>query len=478
MRRKIITLFFVLFFYAQGMIYAQLFMDHNTGSVLFSVYDEGAMGHNDGATTGNGFVFMSNVDASFTGGFIMGNVTSRCSGHLGSFNIIGEMVNSVPFSTSSNPNFNQIISCAFSDGGAPVANRLGLTVQQTTLSNTGDNFVFLDFVITNNTGSAVNGVYVGQFQDWDVGAAAFASNQGGYDATRDLAYMYLPSGTPDPNYYGMVALSGMSGARVTTQGAAATVRDSSYTRMSTFLNETINTNGDYRMWIGSGPFNFAIGQSHRVGFAYVVGTNLANLQANTDAAQFKWDNIVVPVELTSFTASVNPSGQVVLNWSTATELNNRIFEIERRPVDEQFITIGFVEGRGTTTQPQDYTYVDNNVAPGAYAYRLKQIDFDGGYEYFDEIMVDVPPMDFSLSQNYPNPFNPTTNIKFNLAEATTIKLSVFNLLGEEVQVLVDEYREAGFYDVSLDASSLPSGTYFYKIETPQFTQTKKMLLTK
>jgi hypothetical protein len=188
---------------------------------------------------------------------------------------------------------------------------------------------------------------------------------------------------------------------------------------------------------------------------------------------------IIPVELTSFTASVNPSGHVVLNWSTATELNNRIFEIERRPVDGQFSTIGFIEGHGTTTEAHDYTYVDNNVTPGTYGYRLKQIDFNGTYEYFDEIMIDVtPPLEFALSQNYPNPFNPTTNIKYSITENSNVKLSVFNLLGQEVKVIVDGFQEAGFYDVSFDASDLPSGTYFYKIETAQFTQTKKMLLAK
>ncbi len=82
-------------------------------------------------------------------------------------------------------------------------------------------------------------------------------------------------------------------------------------------------------------------------------------------------NEVVPVELTSFTAIVNKDGNVILNWSTATELNNHMFEIERRNTEGQFTTIGYVEGFGTTTEQQEYSYSDNSIKTGTYFYRLK-----------------------------------------------------------------------------------------------------------
>ncbi len=187
----------------------------------------------------------------------------------------------------------------------------------------------------------------------------------------------------------------------------------------------------------------------------------------------------IPVELTSFTANVNQSGQVVLNWSTASETNNQMFEIERRTADGQFAAIGYVEGHGTTTEPQRYTYTDATVTTGAYFYRLKQIDFLGTYEYFDEIEVDVNgPLTFALEQNYPNPFNPSTNIKYSVPEAGIVKLAVYNLIGEEVAVLVNEVSEVGFFEVSFDASSLASGTYIYKLQSGNNVVAKKMLLMK
>jgi hypothetical protein len=187
----------------------------------------------------------------------------------------------------------------------------------------------------------------------------------------------------------------------------------------------------------------------------------------------------VPVELTSFTANVNHSGQVELNWSTATETNNQMFEIERRSEEGQYLMIGYVEGHGTTTEPQNYSYTDVTVGTGIYFYRLKQLDFLGYYEYFDEIEVDVSgPLTFDLGQNYPNPFNPSTNIKYSVPESGVVHLAVYNLIGEEVAVLVDGFSEAGFYEVTFDAINLPSGVYFYTLQAGNFVVTKKMILMK
>ena len=194
---------------------------------------------------------------------------------------------------------------------------------------------------------------------------------------------------------------------------------------------------------------------------------------------FWFGDVPVPVELTSFAANVNNNGDVILNWTTASELNNQLFEIERRSEEGQYLMIGYVNGHGTTTEAQEYSYVDNNVEPGTYFYRLKQIDFLGTYEYSDEVEVEVNgPLTFHLEQNYPNPFNPSTNIKYNIPESGIVKLAVYNTLGEEVAVLVDGMVQAGFYEVTFDASSLPSGAYFYRLQSDNLNQVKKMLLMK
>jgi hypothetical protein len=194
---------------------------------------------------------------------------------------------------------------------------------------------------------------------------------------------------------------------------------------------------------------------------------------------FWFGDVPVPVELTSFAANVNDNGDVILNWTTASELNNQMFEIERRSEEGQYLMIGYVNGHGTTTETQEYSYVDNTVETGTYFYRLKQIDFLGTYEYSDAIEVEVNgPLAFNLEQNYPNPFNPSTNIKYNIPESGIVKLAIYNTLGEEVAVLVDGMVEAGFHEITFDASSLPSGAYFYRLQSDNLNQVKKMLLMK
>ena len=187
---------------------------------------------------------------------------------------------------------------------------------------------------------------------------------------------------------------------------------------------------------------------------------------------------IIPVELLSLSASVLVN-DVILSWSTATEINNQMFEIERRNKEGQFITIGNVEGYGTTTEPQEYSYIDNTVGTGIYYYRLKQIDFNGTYEYSGEIEVEVNgPLTFVLEQNYPNPFNPSTLIKYSVPENGFVKLSVYNLVGEEVNLLVSGQVDAGFYEIEFDATALASGIYFYRLQAGNFVETKKMVLMK
>lgn len=213
--------------------------------------------------------------------------------------------------------------------------------------------------------------------------------------------------------------------------------------------------------------------------APTVWTTWSNAPCGPEDGMVSTDYSYVPVELTSFAAKVNAAGQVELNWSTATELNNLGFQIERKVVDGEFLPIGYVKGNGTTTEVKEYSFTDRTVEIGKYIYRLKQMDYDGKFEYSPEIEVDVnPPLQFTLEQNYPNPFNPSTKIKFGLAENTNVKLAVYNLLGELVATLINNQLSAGFYEVEFNATSLPSGMYIYSIETPVFKEVKKMMLMK
>ncbi len=142
-------------------------------------------------------------------------------------------------------------------------------------------------------------------------------------------------------------------------------------------------------------------------------------------------------------------------------------------------TLAFVKGNGTSTEPGNYSYTDKNLSNGKYKYRLKQIDYDGTFHYSKEIEVNVNKLvDYSLEQNYPNPFNPTTNIGFRIAEFGFVSIKVYNVLGKEVATLLNEEKKPGAYKIKFDGSKLSSGIYFYKLQSGDFVQTKKMILLK
>jgi photosystem II stability/assembly factor-like uncharacterized protein len=197
----------------------------------------------------------------------------------------------------------------------------------------------------------------------------------------------------------------------------------------------------------------------------------------------------IPVELISFTTTLIDK-EIILSWSTATETNNSGFEILRSTKDNDWNKIGFVPGHGTTTETQHYSFTDNDVKSGKYQYKLKQIDYNGTFEYSQIVEVEIPFVnEFSLSQNYPNPFNPVTKIKFTiptppvssplLKERTKegfATLKVYDVLGNEIATLINEEKPAGEYEIEFNAANLPSGIYFYQLKAGQYSETKKMIL--
>lgn len=200
---------------------------------------------------------------------------------------------------------------------------------------------------------------------------------------------------------------------------------------------------------------------------------------------------IVPVELTSFTGSIN-NGIVSLLWQTATEKNNQGFEVQRK-IENRWETVGFVNGKGTSTEVNRYSFIDNLTkvtTSGSISYRLQQIDLDGKATYTKEVMISYSstPKSFSLSQNYPNPFNPSTTILFALPFDSNVKISIYKVTGELVKVLLNATKSAGNYDITLNTSDekteFSSGIYFYSIEanavdgSSNFRQTKKMILLK
>ncbi|HSD63213.1 MAG TPA: FlgD immunoglobulin-like domain containing protein [Ignavibacteriaceae bacterium] len=189
----------------------------------------------------------------------------------------------------------------------------------------------------------------------------------------------------------------------------------------------------------------------------------------------------IPVELTSFTATLH-GNNVTLNWTVASQLNNKGFEIERKSDNSNFQSISFIKGDGTTTEQKSYSYVDKDLKNGDYSYRLKQIDFNGTVQYSQVIQASVnTPVVYNLSQNYPNPFNPSTQISYQLPEPQMVTLEIYNSLGEKIRTLVNEKQSVGYHTIQWkgdnnSGNSVASGMYLYRITAGKFTSVKKMLL--
>jgi len=221
-----------------------------------------------------------------------------------------------------------------------------------------------------------------------------------------------------------------------------------------------------------------------------VGTNIevgsgANISADvitvngTFSGNGTFNHGSLPVELVSFIAN-SVKDQIILNWKTATELNNSGFEVQREVVDAVWKGVGFVVGAGNSTTAKEYSFVDAPGTRGSIKYRLKQIDYGGTYKYSNIIEINLGETikEFELSQNYPNPFNPSTKIAYQIPKNSFVTIKVFDVLGKQVALLVNEEKTSGNYEAIFDAKELAGGIYYYTIKAGDFAQSKKMILLK
>ncbi len=231
------------------------------------------------------------------------------------------------------------------------------------------------------------------------------------------------------------------------------------------------------VWENRGPNAAASGSYYTTSTinTNVSGVTVLKLTISDDANP-------LPVELISFTALAKDIA-ILLNWETATEVNNYGFEIERTmgkvSTESQWQKIGFVEGHGNSASPNSYSFIDDSQVAGEVNYRLKQIDTDGAFEYSDVVTIASAKLaKFKLYQNHPNPFNPSTVVSFSLPEISHVKLTIYNAIGQEVAKLVDKEMEAGFHNVTFNGSNLSTGLYIYRLETPNYSKIMKMMLIK
>lgn len=267
-----------------------------------------------------------------------------------------------------------------------------------------------------------------------------------------------------------------------------------------YAMENIANSGNWALWTpGSGfwPPMYPSAFSNYLAW----GTYICNPCGDGFFAPFYWNNAgsynpmiramvsqtgILPVELT-YLHGKSDNGKAVLTWATAQEKNNQGFFVERRRVDQAdgfFEKISFVNGKVNSNTETGYSFVDRNVTPGTYTYRLTQMDLDGSQHVTNTVNVEIgAPTNFTLEQNYPNPFNPSTDISFTLPEGAPTKLVIYNTLGQVVRTLVDGYVTAGTKTVHFDAkddagNELASGSYLYKINSGSYTATRKMNLSK
>ena len=251
-----------------------------------------------------------------------------------------------------------------------------------------------------------------------------------------------------------------------------------HNKLGQFVVYTANPSGSFGLLWKTGVGGTAI-----TSFSPVNPWNSSNVTAG--ATLTIPPDLPMPVELTSFTGNIVNKRDVTLNWNTATETNNKGFDIERKLVtSETWSKVGYMDGKGTTTVPTSYRFEDRKLNTGKYDYRLKQIDYNGNIEYYDlngVIEVGVPTK-YDVSQNYPNPFNPTTKIDYDLPFNSKVTMKLYDMSGREVMTLVNDQLTAGYYTGTYNMSNLSSGAYFFRITAngngQNFVATKKMMLIK
>ncbi len=209
----------------------------------------------------------------------------------------------------------------------------------------------------------------------------------------------------------------------------------------------------------------------------ICHSNSDNDWANVWEVEIWGSDQTTDVELNPLTANVS-GNSVTLNWSTSSETNNRGFEIQKKSTGE-FETIAFVNGSGTTSTVNSYSFTDRELTATHYIYRLKQVDFDGTFSYSNEVEINLLPENAELYQNYPNPFNPTTKVKFSIPNTDRAVITIFDMLGQRVMEVVNKEFTAGTHEVEIDARSLSSGVYVYQLTVGNnFSAIKKMMVMK
>lgn len=256
-------------------------------------------------------------------------------------------------------------------------------------------------------------------------------------------------------YYTSDEVAGWEAATGNTWAVDAVVHKS----QSSILNVTPNDTPEFNI-VAATPVDdqFQITGNFTTGFS---GFGVGAVQASA-----------LPVELTSFTGRALNSN-AILNWKTATEINNKGFNVQRRSdSDRTFRTIGWVDGAGTTADPQSYQLIDKDLSEDQYYYRLEQIDFDGAVEYSDIVSVKIDGDDKTKISLNPNPATNILNV--SLAGFDTnedYELSIIGING----TLIRTINETG-NNTQLDISDMAPGIYYIQVRADGIVSFDKLVI--
>lgn len=244
------------------------------------------------------------------------------------------------------------------------------------------------------------------------------------------------------------------------------------------VTEVVEETWDGSDWVNASRTGISYDSMDRI-TTFLTQTGDGDGWENEGRIRYSYDDIL-PVELTAFTVT-NVDGAARLNWTTATETNNAGFEVERQlEAGGAFSQIGFVEGHGTTSEPQRYRFTDGQVPFEAdqVVYRLRQVDFDGTHAYSPLVELDrSTPEQVALHANYPNPFHTRTTIRYELPQAGPAQLAVYNVLGQRVAQLLEGNQPAGRGEIVLQRT-LPSGVYFIRLDANGRSATRQITVVK
>ena len=454
----------------------------NYGSIL-TITNCSISGNTIASGSGGGIMNSYNSTLTMTNSTISGNASNRSAG--GVRNDLTSTITMTNCTISGN-------TASWSGGG--FENWDGSTIKITNCTISGNtasqngggiynqsnaSFTSTNCTIANNTcGSSYNGGGLYNDGSFYIKNTILGNNQKSNGATQDYYYGgYLYS-----NGYNICE----TGDDYSEFNGTGDIRGEQVNlNLSITLASNNTTNGTYTLKTTSGSIAINAGSNSGTNNGVSIPTQDqrgAERNGATDIGAYEYwaDDAPLPVELTSFSACVI-DGKVQLIWSTATEVNNYGFDILRLTQNDKWQKIGFIQGYGNSNSPKDYSFTDNTPPNGKIKYRLKQIDFNGAFEYSNKIETDIAlPVNFSLHQNYPNPFNPETTISCSLPKSEFVTLKVYDVLGREVAILVNEFMLAGKYSVEFRTKNveLPSGIYFCTLKAGSYVETKKMLLLK